>query len=353
MSPAPALPPHPGRADLVAGLCVAGLLIPEAVAYAGLAHVPVPQALVAAMVGLAIYALLGGSRFAVVAPTSSTAALAAAAAMAGAGGTGALPANAGQLMLALVLLAGALLMLLAWARQGQLSAFVSRPVLRGFAFALAISICIKQLPDVLGLTLPAQLAADPLHVLLYTATHAADWRAAATAVALAAGALLYLLRRWPRLPGSLLVIALAILVTRVLDLAALGVPEVGAVASPRFELAWPRLAPEEWLRTGELAFGLVVLVFAESWGGMRALALASGDKLDANRELLALGACNVGSALLQGMPVGAASRPPPPTRRPAPTAAGPAWWRWRRCCWRCCWRCRRCTCCPGRCWRWR
>lgn len=61
----------------------------------------------------------------------------------------------------------------------------------------------------------------------------------------------------------------------------------------------------EWLRIAELAFGLVVLVFAESWGTVRSLALARGDTVDANRELMVLGACNVGSALFQGMPVGA------------------------------------------------
>ena len=65
--------------DLAAGFCVAGLLIPEAVAYAGLAHLPVVHALTASVTGLAIYAVFGGSRFAVVAPTSSTATLSAAA----------------------------------------------------------------------------------------------------------------------------------------------------------------------------------------------------------------------------------------------------------------------------------
>ena len=66
------------RQDLGAGLCVAGLLLPEAVAYAGLAHLPVVHALMAMMVGLAMYAVFGSSRFAIVAPTSSTATLAAA-----------------------------------------------------------------------------------------------------------------------------------------------------------------------------------------------------------------------------------------------------------------------------------
>ena len=100
--------------DLTAGLCVAGLLIPEAVAYAGLAHLPVVNALTATMIGLAIYVLFGGSRFAIVAPTSSTATLASAAALSIPGTVSV--ENSGvylQTFTALVLLAGYQLGLLA------------------------------------------------------------------------------------------------------------------------------------------------------------------------------------------------------------------------------------------------
>ena len=292
--------------DIGAGLCVAGLLLPEAVAYAGLARVPVVHALIAMMVGLAIYAVFGGSRFAIVAPTSSTATLSAAAVFSlAAPGAVADPVVYMQALFALVLLAGAALMLLAVARQGQLSAFVSRPVLRGFAFALAITIVIKQLPDALGFALPHDEGSDPVHLPLYAARHWQTWHVPTMTVAAAAAATIAFLRRWPQVPASMVVIVLAIVAAQVLDLQALGVAEVGAVQRPPLRLALPDLPFAEWLRIGELAFGLVVLIFAESWGSMRSMALVRGDTLDANRELLVLGACNVGSALLQGMPVGA------------------------------------------------
>ena len=134
-------------ADLSAGLCVAGLLVPEAVAYAGLAGLPALHALTAVVVGLLAYALFGGSRFAIVAPTSSTATLVASAALTLSG------VPRADAVAAIGGLAGCVLVLLALARQGQLSAFVSRPVLRSFAFALAITIVIRQLPDALGLSL--------------------------------------------------------------------------------------------------------------------------------------------------------------------------------------------------------
>jgi len=292
--------------DLVAGLCVAGLLLPEAVAYAGLARLPVVNALTAMMVGLALYALFGGSRFAIVAPTSSTATLSAAAVLS-ASGTAAAdnPTAYAQALLALVLLAGAVLMLLALARQGQLSAFVSRPVLRGFAFALAITIVIKQIPDALGFSLPADAGSDPWHVLMFAVTHVHAWHVASVVVTLAAAIALVGLKRWPQLPASMLVIVLAMVAAHLLDLKSLGVAEVGAIERPSLQLGLPDLPLDEWLQIGELAFGLVVLVFAESWGSMRSLALVHGDTLDANRELLVLGACNMSAALLQGMPVGA------------------------------------------------
>jgi MFS superfamily sulfate permease-like transporter len=292
--------------DLPAGVCVAGLLLPEAVAYAGLAHLPVVHALTALLVGLGLYALFGSSRFAIVSPTSSTATLAAAATVSLQ--PGAHPATAGAyaaLLLALVLVAGVFLVLLALTRQGQLSAFVSRPVLRGFAFALAITIVIKQLPDALGVALPAGLGGDPFHVLAFIGSHTAQWHLPTLAVALAAGAGVVVLRRWPQLPASMLVIGAAIGAAHALDLNALGVQEVGAVARPSWQLALPELALTQWLQVSQLAFGLVVLVFAESWGSIRSLALAHGDTVDANRELLVLGACNIGAALLQGMPLGA------------------------------------------------
>jgi SulP family sulfate permease len=293
--------------DVAAGLSVAGLLLPEAVAYAGLARLPAVHGLTAALAGLAIYALFGRSRFAIVAPTSSTATLAAAAVltMQESPGAAADPVAYAQALLALTLLAGAALLVLAWARQGQLSSFVSRPVLRGFAFALAITIVVKQLPDTLGLALPRDTGADPWHVLEFALTHARDWHAPSIAVALVAGLGVAAVRRWSRWPASLLVMVLAIVAAYGLDLHAMGVAEVGRIEHPTLSIGVPDLPTAEWLRAGELATGLVVLVFAESWGSMRTMALQHGDTLDANRELWVLGACNVGAALLQGMPVGA------------------------------------------------
>ena len=296
----------PSWGDLIAGLCVAGLLIPEAVAYAGLAHLPVVHALIATVTGLVVYAGFGGSRFAIVAPTSSTATLASAAVLSMPGTSDVTNAGAYlQALLALVLLAGGILSLLACARQGQVSAFVSRPVLRGFAFALAITIVVKQLPDAFGFSLPSQVVSDPLHILLFAFTHAQNWHIPSLTVALTAGVLVIMLNRFPLLPASMIVIVLSMVTASLFDLKSLGVLEVGTLQSPNFQVRIPDLRLDEWMRTVELAFGLVVLIFSESWGSIRSQALVHGDSLNPNKELMVLGLCNMASSLLQGMPVGA------------------------------------------------
>ena len=127
--------------DFIAGISVAGVLLPEAVAYAAIAGVPAIHALLAALIGLCVYPFFGTSRFAIVAPTSSAAAVFAATMNSGGVGMG----------YALVALTGALFLLAGLLRAGFLGAFISRPVLRGFAWGLAVTIMLKQLPHIAGI----------------------------------------------------------------------------------------------------------------------------------------------------------------------------------------------------------
>jgi MFS superfamily sulfate permease-like transporter len=209
------------------------------------------------------------------------------------------------MVMAMVLVSGVMLVVLALARQGQLSTFISRPVLKGFAFAVAVSIVVKQLPDALGFEIPAGHGGDPLRILLFTVANTQLWNLPSIAIALVCALAIAALKRWPQVPGAMLVILLAIAASSVFDLQALGVRQIGEVAPMQLHFGFPDLVFADWARVGELAFGLVMLVFAESWGSMRSTALAHGDTLEPNRELLVLGACNVSAALFQGMPVGA------------------------------------------------
>ncbi|MFD2781359.1 SulP family inorganic anion transporter [Novosphingobium pokkalii] len=136
--------------NALAGMAMAGLMLPEAVAYAGIAGLAPGRALIAAVVGGLAYAVIGRSRFAVVSPTSSSAAILAASLASLASGNGTTAANA----TALTLLIGVLFIGLAAARLGSLAGFVARPVLRGFALGLALTIIIRQMPALVGLPAP-------------------------------------------------------------------------------------------------------------------------------------------------------------------------------------------------------
>ena len=144
-----------------------------------------------------------------------------------------------------------------------------------------------------------------MHVLLFASTHVQIWYHPSLLVAVMAGTFLVVLKRFPLLPAAMLVIVFSIAVATFFDPNAMGVQEVGALQSPDFQVRIPKPPLDEWLRSGELAFGLVVLLLAESWDSMKSLALAHGDSLHANKKLMVLGACNIASSLFQGMPVGA------------------------------------------------
>ena len=287
-------------ADILAGLSVASILLPEAVAYAAIAHLSIQAASSALMVGLVCYAVLGASRFAIVSPTSSSAALVAAAALS------LLPAGSGQqaeLSFGLVILTGCGLIMLSFARLGRLSAFVSRPVLRGFSFALAATIIVKQLPKILGIDDVG--GSNPFTVLTNILSFMPEWSWWSLASGIAALLLLTGLKRHTSLPGSFVVLALGIALAYGCDLSAYHIATVGHVDLAVPALAVPQLSMKQWLDAAELAGGLLVIIFSESWGSIRSLAIRHGDQVEPNRELFALGAANLASGLVQGMPVGA------------------------------------------------
>lgn len=283
--------------DLLAGLAIAGLLLPEAVAYSSIAGLPAQTGVFALFAGLVCYGLIGRSRYAIVSATSSSAAVLAAATLATAGQDAAARA---AIAVFLTLATGACFLLAGAARLGGLSQMIARPVLRGFTFGLACVIVLKQLPTLTGLH--AQQG-DFLPLLFEVFARAGEWRPLSLATGLVALLLLFASERRPRIPGSLIVIVLGIAASSWLG--ARGVASTGAIAmSPQWSLpGWPPRS--QWLQCLELAIALTLILYAESYGAIRAYALKHGDPVQANRDLFALGVANVVSGLLHGLPVGA------------------------------------------------
>jgi MFS superfamily sulfate permease-like transporter len=286
------------KEDLMAGLSVAGLMLPEAVAYAAIAGLPAQRAIFAGIVGCLAYAAVGRSRFAIVSPTSSSAAIMAATLAVMPGDDIAKAAFA----TVVVMFVSMLFLLAAAARLGGLTSFISHPVLRGFAFGLAITIIVRQLPTFVGIAVDEP---DLFHLIGAVITAAPHWNPASVLTGGSALIALVLLRRFRAIPGAFLVLAAGVATSFLFDLPERGVAVVGAIVTMP---TWPSLSFFHWsdyARLGEFTLPLVLILFAESWGTIRTLALRNGDMVDPNRELGALGFANLASTFVQGMPVGA------------------------------------------------
>jgi len=237
-------------------MSVAGLMLPEAVAYAGIAGLAPGRALAAGIAGGLAYAAIGRSRFAVLSPTSSSAAILAAA-IAGLGaGQGDEPARA-AIAAAIVVLVAGIFLVLSLFRLGSLSGFISRPVLRGFGFGLAATIIIKQLPRLLGVHSAGGPIWDILKGLGRALPH---WNWPSLVIGGAALAALILFRRVPRWPGALLVIVAGIALGVFAHPESWGIELAGSVSlsMPTWQLPplalWPHLA--------QLALPIALILFA-------------------------------------------------------------------------------------------
>jgi MFS superfamily sulfate permease-like transporter len=285
--------------DLLAGLSIAGLLLPEAVAYSSIAAVPPQAGVIALFAGLLCYALLGTSRFAIVSATSSSAAVLAAATATLANGDSGLRMT---LAIGLVLVTGGFFVLAGLFKLGSVTSFIAKPVLRGFALGLALTIIIKQFASIVDVHLSN---GNLIHFVPQLLEQWSQWNRVGLLVAAVALLVLGLCARLRHVPGGLLVVALGIAASQWLNLPAYGVDLIGVIDLSLEVPRLPVLPFADWLRLGELAFAMVMILYAESYGSITSFALKHNDRVSSNRDLLALGAANLLSGLFHGMPAGA------------------------------------------------
>jgi len=283
--------------DLLAGLSIAGLLLPEAVAYSGVASLPPQAGVIALFAGLLCYGLIGRSRVAIVSATSSSAVVLASATLALAGAD---MATRVALASTLVIGTGLAFTLCGALHLGAISNLVARPVLRGYTFGLALVIAVKQWPILVGMHTHSSTFPGLLVELLRGFE---AWRWPSLACGLAALAALVALGRLPRVPGALLVIIAGVLAAPVLTQH--GVVLIGPIRLPLALPAFELPTGARWLPLGEFSLALMFILYAESYTSIRTFALKHDDEGQPNRDLLALGVANIVSGLLQGTPVGA------------------------------------------------
>jgi sulfate permease, SulP family len=283
------------RPDLIAAVTSWVVMVPVALAYAGLAGVPPEVGLTTAFAALAVYAVFGTSRHLKVTTSSTMAIMSAAVVVDLAGGD---PGLFLLLTAALAVTVGVLLLAGGIARLGFVADFLTKSVVTGFIFGLAITIVVGQLPKLLGVPSVSGSVPDQLRQLVDELPATDPYTLAIGLVSLALILVLRLISK--RIPGPLIALVLGLVAVPVLGLQDKGVSVVGEVATglPSIGLPIPPVASIPVLILG--AAGIVFLAVGESVGAGRGFGSRHRYAIDADQELIALGAANVASGLFGG-----------------------------------------------------
>lgn len=281
--------------DLVAGLTVWAILVPEALAYASIAGVSPIVGLYAAPGALILYAAFGSSRHLVTGPMAATAALSAATVGEIASGGDEFT----QITVALALCVGIVALVAGVARLGFVANLISEPVLKGFIIGLALTIIVGQVPKLLGIDSGEGDFFEKARGLIENVDETDGLTLVVGGLSLAA--VLVLRRLAPLVPGSLLVVFASTGAVALLDLDDEGVAVVGSVSSGLPSFGAPDVSLAEYRELAAGALGVMLVAFAESLGPAKAYAARTRDEIDANRELVGLGTANLASGLSAGM----------------------------------------------------
>ena len=283
--------------DVIAGLTLWGMVVPEGIAYAGLAGLPAQAGLYTLLVTMLAYALFGSSKHLVVVATSATAALV--------GGTVAAlqPKDAtqyAQYAAALVVLVGVLFLLAGLAKLGFIAQFLSQPVMEGFVFGLALFVGVGQLNKLFGVDKGSGNVLEKLWHVITELDNANWWDFLVGVVALALLFGLPMLSK--KIPAGLVVLGLGIGLSMLFDLAGNhGVDIVGELPKGLPSVGLPDVGLSSlWILLPSAA-GIVLVAYSEALGVAQSFAQRHGYDIDANKELRAHGVANVASGLLGGL----------------------------------------------------
>jgi sulfate permease, SulP family len=286
------------RPDIVAGIVVAALAVPQSLGYASIAGVPVQVGLYAVPIALLVYAALGTSPQLIVGPVSTVSVLSATL-VASMHPTSV--AEAVTYTSAIALAAGLVLILAGLLRVGWAAEFLSKPIVTGFVFGLTILVIIGELPNLLGIPVTP---GDVLHRISLLALNIDQIKPLTAAVGVSALAVLFIGQRFlPRVPWALVVLILGLAASHWLDLAARGVAVVGQVPKG---LPTPSIPFVPLNRLVDVVFAGAAIAFvglAEGLSAGRLYAAKGRYRLDTDQELIAAGGANIGTGLFGGLGV--------------------------------------------------
>jgi len=288
--------------DLIAGIVLTTLLVPQGMAYAELAGLPPITGLYTSIMCLLGYAVLGPSRILVLGPDSSLGPMIAATILPLAGADGD-PERAIALASMLAIIVAAIMIVGAIAKLGFIADLISKPTMIGYMNGLALTILVGQLPKLFGFKIDAEGLIGEFTAFVRGLADG-EAVAAAAAVGIAGIALILVLQRWlPKVPAVLIMVVLAIAATTVFSLADHGVSLVGVLPKgfPPLTIPHVRLADLGPLSAGALGIALVSL--ADTISTASAFAARTGQEINGNGEMIGIGAANLAAGLFQGFPV--------------------------------------------------
>ena len=278
-------------AEALAGLTLAAVGIPEVLGYAKIAGMPLVTGLYTMLLPMAVYAVLGSSRHLVVAADSATAVILAAA-LTGLAATGS--EQYVRLAGLAALLTGAMLLAARLARLGFLANFLSGTVLVGFLTGVGIQVAAGQLPDMLGVTATGRQTLPKLVNTVRALPHV-HWADVAVSIAVI---VVVVAARWinRRIPGLLIAVIIAIIVSWAADLARHGVAVIGPIPRGLPSLGLPALGWHDAAALLGVALSMFVVILAQSAATSRAYAVKYEEPFSENTDLVGLGAANAAAA---------------------------------------------------------
>ena len=290
------------KADLVAGVTVFAILVPSCLAYGELAGFEPVIGLYAALVAMIAYALFGSSRQLIVGPDATIAILIALIIAPLALGDS---ARYAALAAALTILIGLTCLIGGYFKLGFVADFLSKPILTGYITATALIVIVSQLGKIFGIEIVSD---DFFAQILELITKLDQTHMLTLALGLVTILGLILLKRFvPRVPGPLVAVVVAIIVSSLFNFADLGVSVVGQIPGGLPSLQIPQVGPADLRTLLPAALALAVLIFADELLVARVFAKKNHYALDPNQELTALGAANVSCGFFESFAVGASS----------------------------------------------
>jgi len=292
------------RYDLLAGVSVAAVALPIAIAYGQLAGVPPVYGLYSSLLPLLAYALLGSSRQLIIAPDAASCAIVATVVAPLAGHD---LARYLSLMAALAIITGVFCIAAGLARLGFLTNFLARPILTGYLNGIAIWIITGQLGALFGFSLAP---AGFFRLMWQFFSKLGETHGPTLAVGLTTLALLLLLGRLaPKVPGPLVAAVIGIACSAVFGFAKYGVRLLGNIPAGLPAITIPAIAGSDWQHLVIGAAGLALISYTSAMVTARGFASKNRYDIDSNREFIALGVADIGAGILQGFAVsGADSR---------------------------------------------